>query len=125
MAASLRPHVSEPIRSVRTLFQRFYGHPPVLGAPQGLPHLSEVALSQLLQEPELLAGPLPRLHVEEFPLQTEQSSAPRRTAQDRVPWLTLTLTLTLEQRITLSLVTSLFPVTIRIYSAFSSDRVLP
>lgn len=57
---------------VRTLFQRLDGHLPVLGRPVRLPHLSKVPLTQLLQEAELLPRPLPRLHVEEFPLHTDQ-----------------------------------------------------
>lgn len=61
---------------VRTLFQRLDGYLPVLGRPVRLPHLSKVPLPQLLQEAELLSRPLPRLHVEEFPLHTDRSINP-------------------------------------------------
>lgn len=70
---------SEPA-AAPTLLQGFDSHPPVLRAPQGLPHLSKVALAQFPQEAELLAWPLPRLHVEELPLQTEQRRRERRAA---------------------------------------------
>lgn len=57
-----------------TLFERLDGHLPVLRRPVGLPHLAEVPLPQLLQQAELLPGTLPRLHVEELPLHTQQGA---------------------------------------------------
>lgn len=57
-----------------TLFEHLDGHLLVLGRPNGLPDLTEVTLSQLLVEFELLSGPFPRLHVEQLPLRESEDA---------------------------------------------------
>lgn len=64
-------YIEEILSELLTGLQRLYGHLLVLGGPQSLPHLSEVSLSQLLDESELLSRPLPRLHVKQLPLHTD------------------------------------------------------
>lgn len=75
------PTPQHPPAGASTLFERLDGHLPVLSRPVGLPHLAKVPLPQLLQQAELFPRTLPRLHVEEFPLHTQQGASNQLISQ--------------------------------------------